>query len=160
MPGRTVRHGRPRRRDRSGDDLRHHRDSRGGSAQQGVGSALDDFSCEVSGASGIAVIGSILTAASSTHANVSGLSNQIATQVKSSYAIASQLAGPIPDRANTAFLSAMQTSLLTEPGLAPVAAVRVVALLAGRTQQVSAPELEDTPVVAAADPVPGSAETG
>jgi MFS family permease len=51
-------------------------------AQQGVGSALNDLSREVGGAIGIAVFGSILAAAYSSHVNVSGLSSQIATQVK------------------------------------------------------------------------------
>jgi len=51
-------------------------------AQQGVGSALNDLSREVGGATGIAVIGSILTSTYASHVNVTGLSSQVATQVR------------------------------------------------------------------------------
>jgi hypothetical protein len=64
-------------------------------AQQGVGSALNELSREVGGAIGIAMIGSILAATYSSHVNVSGLSSQIANQVKSSYAIATKMTAPI-----------------------------------------------------------------
>jgi MFS family permease len=107
-------------------------------AQQGVGSALNDLSREVGGAIGIAVIGSIFTATYSSSVNVSGLSSQIAGQVKSSYAIASTMAAPIPDRVNDAFVSAMHVSLLTAAGAAVLAAIGVVVLLAGRSPQASA----------------------
>jgi MFS family permease len=120
-------------------------------AQQGVGSALNDLSREVGGAIGVAVIGSILAATYSSHVNVSGLSSQVAGQVKSSYAIASRMAAPIPDRVNTAFVSAMHISLLTAAAAALLAAVGVVVLLAGRTRPASAPESE-TNVAAVARP--------
>jgi MFS family permease len=76
-------------------------------AQQGVGSALNDLSREVGGAIGIAVIGSILAATYTSHVNVTGLSSQVAAQVKSSYAMASKMAPPIPEQANAAFVSGM-----------------------------------------------------
>lgn len=98
-------------------------------AEQGVGSALNDLSREVGGAIGIAVIGSILAATYTSHVNVTGLASQLAAQVKSSYAIASKMAAPIPGRANAAFVSAMHISLLAAAGAALLAAVTVSVLL-------------------------------
>ena len=60
-------------------------------AQQGVGSALNDLSREVGGATGIAVIGSILTSTYSSHVDVNGLPSQVAAEVKGSYAVAAHL---------------------------------------------------------------------
>ena len=94
-------------------------------AQQGVGSALNDLSRELGGAIGIAVIGSILAASYRTHVNVAGLSAQVADKVKSSFAVASHLPAPIPDRAHAAFVSAMHVSLLAAAGVALVAAFGV-----------------------------------
>jgi EmrB/QacA subfamily drug resistance transporter len=99
-------------------------------AQQGVGSALNDLSRELGGALGIAVIGSILAATYTSHVNLSGLPSRIAAQVKQSYALATQLPAPIPDRAHTAFVTAMHIALLTAAGAALIAAVGVVLLLA------------------------------
>ena len=94
-------------------------------AQQGVGSALNDLSRELGGAIGIAVIGSILAASYRTHVNVAGLSAHVADKVKSSFAVASHLPAPIPDRAHAAFVSAMHVSLLAAAGVALVAAFGV-----------------------------------
>jgi EmrB/QacA subfamily drug resistance transporter len=99
-------------------------------SQQGVGSAMNDLSREVGGAIGIAVLGSILAATYSSHVNLAGLSGQVAAQVKGSYAIASSLAPPIPDRAHSAFVAGMHVALLTASGAALVAAAGVVILLA------------------------------
>ena len=101
-------------------------------ARQGVGSALNDLSREVGGAIGIAVIGSILTSTYSSHVNVTGLSGQVAGKVKGSFAIAAHLPAPIPDRAHTAFVTAMNIALLTAAGAAILAAVGVVVLLRSR----------------------------
>jgi len=98
-------------------------------ARQGVGSALNDLSREVGGALGIAVIGSMLTSTYSNRVNVAGLSGQVAAKVKGSFAIAAHLPAPIPDRAHTAFVSAMNIALLTAAGAAILAAVGVVLLL-------------------------------
>jgi MFS family permease len=103
-------------------------------SRQGVGSALNDLSREVGGAIGIAVIGSILTSTYSSHVNVSGLSGQVAAKVKGSFAIAAHLPAPIPDRAHTAFVTAMNIALLTAAGAAILAAVGVVLLLSKRRQ--------------------------
>lgn len=106
-------------------------------AQQGVGSAINDLSREVGGALGIAVIGSILTALYSSHVNLAGLPGAIAAKVKGSYAVASMLPAPVPDRAHEAFVSAMHVALLTASGAALVAAAGVAILLRGRSPERS-----------------------
>lgn len=127
-------------------------------AQQGVGSALNDLSREVGGAIGVAVIGSILVSTYASDVNVSGLSSQVAAQVKNSYAAATQLPAPIPGRADAAFVSAMHVCLLTAAGAALMAAIGVVILLAGRSQKAPASGRGDVPAAAAAAPSPRSAE--
>jgi EmrB/QacA subfamily drug resistance transporter len=104
-------------------------------AQQGVGSALNDLTREVGGAIGIAVIGSILTSTYSSHVNLAGLPSAIATKVKTSYAIASQLGSAISSRADTAFVSAMHTALLTAAGVAALAAVVAAILIVLRSRR-------------------------
>jgi EmrB/QacA subfamily drug resistance transporter len=106
-------------------------------AQQGVGSAINDLSREVGGALGIAVIGSILTALYSAHVNLAGLPGAIAAKVKGSYAIASMLPAPVPDRAHEAFVSAMHVALLTASGAALLAAAGVIILLRGESSERS-----------------------
>jgi MFS family permease len=123
-------------------------------AQQGVGSALNDLSREVGGAIGIAVIGSILTAVYSSVVNLSGLSSQVAGQVKSSYALATRLPPPIPDRAHTGFVSAMHIALLTASGAALLAAVGVLILLPRHRQPVPAYEPEASSAGADAESLP------
>jgi hypothetical protein len=81
---------------------------------------------EVGGAIGIAVIGSIRSAVYSTRVDTGGLSPETAGKVKSSFAVAAQLAPPIPDHAQTAFIDAMKISSLSAAGAALAA---VVALL-------------------------------
>jgi hypothetical protein len=102
-------------------------------AQQGIGSALNDLSREVGGAIGIAVIGSILTSTYSSHVNLTGLPTAIASKVKASYAVASQLGSTVSSRADTAFVSAMHIALLTAAGVAALAAIGDVILLARRS---------------------------
>jgi EmrB/QacA subfamily drug resistance transporter len=125
-------------------------------SQQGVGSALNDLSREVGGAIGIAVIGSVLTSTYSSHVDVAGLSSQIASKVNASYAVASQLGGPISDRAHAAFVSGMNVALLAAAATALIAAVVALTLLARRPRTAPAPVREDTPAVtgaaAAAEP--------
>lgn len=121
-------------------------------AQQGVGSALNDLSREVGGAIGIAVIGSILAATYTSHVNVSGLSSTVAAQVKNSYATATKLPAPIPDRANTAFVTAMHVCLLTAAGAALLAAIGVVITLTGRSRKSPARQVKDTSVATAVGP--------
>jgi MFS family permease len=111
-------------------------------AQQGVGSALNDLSREVGGATGIAVIGSILTSAYTSRVNLSGLPSKIASEVKKSYAAASRLGAQAADRAHTAFVTAMHIALLTGAGAVLLAAAATVALLARRPQPASTHQSE------------------
>jgi len=101
-------------------------------ARQGVGSALNDLSREVGGAIGIAVVGSILTSTYASHVDVAGLSGRVAAKVKGSFAVAAHLPAPIPDRAHSAFVTAMNIALLTAVGAAIVGAVGVVLVLRNR----------------------------
>jgi len=110
------------------------------SAQQGVGSALNDLSREVGGATGIAVIGSILTSTYTSQVNLSGLPNKIASEVKKSYAAASRLGTQASDRAHTAFVSAMHIALLTGAGAVLLAAAATLILLARRPKTASTHE--------------------
>ena len=107
-------------------------------AQQGVGSALNDLSREVGGALGIAVIGSILTAAYRSNLDIAGLPARVAAKAKGSFAIATHLPAPSPHRANDAFVTAMHVSLLVAAGVALVAAIGIALLLA---RSSTAPEL-------------------
>ncbi len=109
-------------------------------SQQGVGSALNDLSREVGGATGIAVIGSILTSTYASHVNVTGLSNRVAAEVKASYAAASRFGAGVSDHAHAAFVTAMHVALLTGAGAALMAALATVILLARRPQQASGDE--------------------
>ena len=70
---------------------------------------------------------------------MTGLSGQIAAKVKGSFAIAAHLPAPIPDRAHTAFVSAMNIALLTAAGAAILAAVGVVLLLSSRQRAARVP---------------------
>jgi EmrB/QacA subfamily drug resistance transporter len=123
-------------------------------AQQGIGSALNDLSREVGGATGIAVIGSILTSTYTSHVNLDGLPTRIAAEVKRSYAAASRLGTQASDRAHTAFVSAMHIALLTGAGAVLIAAIATVILLARRPHQASTSAPDDFP---AAQAIEGSA---
>jgi EmrB/QacA subfamily drug resistance transporter len=113
-------------------------------AQQGVGSALNDLSREVGGATGIAVIGSILTTTYTSHVNVTGLSNRVATEVKASYAAASRMGTDVSGRAHTAFVTAMHAALLTGAAAALAAALATLILLAQRRHGAHSDERGDT----------------
>ncbi len=104
------------------------------SAQQGVGSALNDLSREVGGAIGIAVLGSILSATYKSSVDVTGLLAQVGAKVKESFAVASHMSGPIASRASDAFVTGMHVALLTASGVALIAAVGVTLLLARRSK--------------------------
>lgn len=108
-------------------------------AQQGVGSAINDLSREVGGATGIAVIGSILTSTYTSQVDLTGLPSRIASEVKRSYAAASRLGPQASDRAHTAFVSAMHAALLTGAGAVLLAAVATVILLSRRPREASTP---------------------
>jgi MFS family permease len=116
-------------------------------AQQGVGSALNDLSREVGGAMGIAVIGSILTSIYSGRVDVTGLSHRVATEVKSSYALASHFGGAIADHAHTAFVSGMHVALLAAAGVALLAAAATLLMLA-RHQTAASPRAHESDRIA------------
>jgi EmrB/QacA subfamily drug resistance transporter len=107
-------------------------------SQQGVGSALNDLSREVGGATGIAVIGSILTSTYSSHVDLGGLPGTVAAEVRRSYAAASRFGTEVSDRAHTAFVSAMHVALLTGAGAVLAAAVATLVLLARHPRIASA----------------------
>jgi len=109
-------------------------------AQQGVGSAINDLSREIGGATGIAVIGSILTSTYAAKVNLTGFSPRVADEVKRSYAAASRLGPLASHRAHTAFVSAMHVALLTGAGAVLVAAIATVVVLAGHRQTARLPE--------------------
>jgi hypothetical protein len=102
-------------------------------AQQGVGSALNDLAREVGGAIGIAVIGSLLTATYRSHVSLAGVPARVASEVKSSFAVAAHLGGPISDHAQMAFMTAMHVALLAAAGVAIAAAIGVTLLMARRS---------------------------
>lgn len=85
------------------------------------------------------MIGSILTSTYSSRVDVAGLSGQVAAKMKGSFAIAAHLPAPIPDRAHTAFVTAMNIALLTAAGAAILAAVGVVLLLSSRHRAARVP---------------------
>ena len=107
-------------------------------AQQGVGSAINDLSREVGGATGIAVIGSILTSTYTSQVNLTGLPSRVAREVQRSYAAASHLGTQAADRAHAAFVSAMHVALLTGAGAVLLAAVATLMLLARRSSPAAA----------------------
>ena len=96
------------------------------------------------------MIGSILASTYSSHVNVAGLPSQIAAQVKTSYALGSQLGAPIAERAHTAFVSGMHAALLTAAAAALLAAIGAVVLLARRSRSAPGREYQDAAAVTAA----------
>jgi EmrB/QacA subfamily drug resistance transporter len=119
-------------------------------AQQGVGSAINDLAREVGGAIGIAVIGSVLTAAYQSRVDLTGLPSRVAHAVKGSFPLASHLSAPIAQRADAGFVSAMHIALLTAGGAALLAAIAVTLLL-GRRTGAGAVELTSGGLLSAAD---------
>jgi hypothetical protein len=99
------------------------------SAQQGVGSALNDLSRELGGAFGIAVIGSILTATYRSHLHLPGIPTAVAAKARDSFGIAAHLGGPIATRAQSAFVSGIHIGLYAASGAALAGAVIVGVLL-------------------------------
>ncbi len=100
-------------------------------AKQGVGSAMNDLARELGGALGIAVLGSIVQSTYRSNLDLTGLSDPVAQQARSSLALASRLGPAVTDHAQVAFADGMQSALLYAAGTVAVAAV-VVAVLLGR----------------------------
>jgi EmrB/QacA subfamily drug resistance transporter len=101
-------------------------------AEQGVGSALNDLSRETGGALGIAVLGSVLTAAYHSHLQLPGLPAQVAEQARRSFAVAARIGGPTAMHANAAFIDGLHLALTFAAGAAGLAAILVALLLAPR----------------------------
>lgn len=116
---------------------------------QNVGSAMNDLARELGGALGIAVLGSLLSAAYRDHLSLPGLPQQVADAARSSLAAAHAIGGPVSGRATAAFVDGMHLALLSAAAAAVLAAVAVAALLR------SAPGPE---APAEDDGVPGTAD--
>ena len=104
-------------------------------ARQGVGSALNDLSREVGGALGIAVIGSIVTAVYRSNLHLAGVPAGLAGRARGSFALAIHAGGPVRASAISAFVDGLHTGLLYAAGAALLAAITVVALLAGQRRR-------------------------
>lgn len=109
------------------------------SAQQGVGSALNDLSREVGGAVGIAVVGSVLAAVYRSHLELPGVPAALAERARGSVAVAAQLGPQVTDRAQSAFVTGMHAGLLCAAAAALVGAVGVVVLLGRKGHAADAP---------------------
>ncbi|MFD7791286.1 MFS transporter [Streptomyces sp. NPDC059759] len=96
---------------------------------QNVGSAMNDLARELGGALGIAVLGSLLSAAYRDHLSLPGLPDHVADAARSSLAAAHAIGGPVSDHATTAFVDGMHVALLGAAAAAVLAAVTVALLL-------------------------------
>ena len=111
-------------------------------AEQGVGSALNDLSRETGGALGIAVIGSILTAAYRSNLHLTGLPAHVVEQARNSLALAARIGGPTTVHAHRAFVDGLNLGLIFAAGSAALAAILVAMLLAPSRVRLS---VEDQP---------------
>jgi EmrB/QacA subfamily drug resistance transporter len=98
-------------------------------ALQSVGSAMNDLARELGGALGIAVLGSVLSAAYRSHLPLPGMPPQAAEAARSSLAAATAIGGPVVARAQSAFAAGLHAALLGAAGVAVAAAVAVALLL-------------------------------
>jgi len=98
-------------------------------AQQGVGSALNDLSREVGGALGIAVVGSIVTAVYRANLHLTGVPAAAAGKARGSFALAIHAGGLVKASASSAFVDGIHTGLLYAAGAALLAAIMVAVLL-------------------------------
>jgi MFS family permease len=98
-------------------------------SRQGVGSALNDLSREVGGAVGIALLGSILTAAYQSHLHLKNVPAAAVDRARSSLALAEHLGGTVAAHANGAFVEGMRAALMTGAGIAAAAAFTVAVVL-------------------------------
>ncbi|MFJ7146988.1 MFS transporter [Streptomyces sp. NPDC100445] len=96
---------------------------------QSVGSAMNDLSRELGGALGIAVLGSMLSAAYRSHLHLGRTPEPVAQAARSSLAAAHGIGGPVAEQARLAFIDAMHIALLGGAVAAALAAVIVTALL-------------------------------
>ncbi|UXY30699.1 MFS transporter [Streptomyces sp. HUAS TT20] len=105
---------------------------------QNVGSAVNDLARELGGALGIAVLGSLLTAAYRNDLHLTGVPPQVAEAAESSLAGAAAAGGTVLHQAQAAFTTGLHIALLGAAITAVVTAVAVAVLLrrspVGRTQ--------------------------
>jgi EmrB/QacA subfamily drug resistance transporter len=120
--------------------------------QSGVGSAVNDTIQEFGGSLGVAVIGSIVSAAYRTHMHAAHLSvavlHHASSSIGAAYVTAAHvphLSGPILTAAHNAFTSAMTTGFTVAGGVAAIAALGLSFALPRRT----APAVESFPGPAA-----------
>jgi hypothetical protein len=117
------------------------------SAQQGVGSALNDLSRELGGALGIAVLGSVLAATYRGRLHLPGVPAAVAAQARDSVALASRIGGPVSASAHTAFMSGMHLALYGAAVAAALAAGVVTALLRPQGAATAEPESQSRAAV-------------
>jgi MFS family permease len=98
-------------------------------SQQGVASAMNDLAREVGGALGIAVIGSVLTAAYRDNLALPGLPAALADKARESLAVAAHIGGPVAGSAHAAFVDGLHLALLVGAAAALLAAIVVGVLL-------------------------------
>jgi MFS family permease len=98
-------------------------------SQHGVGSALNDLSREVGGTLGTAVIGSVFTAVYGSSLSLRGVPGPLASEARSSFAVAIGAGGPLAVQAKEAFMDGIHAGLLYAAGAAVVAAISVAVLL-------------------------------
>ncbi len=110
---------------------------------QNVGSAMNDLARELGGALGIAVLGSLLSAAYRSHLSLPGAPERVTDIARSSLAAASAIGGPVADHARTAFMDGMQLALLGAAFAAGAAAVAVAVLLGRAGAEPGEPVAED-----------------
>ncbi|MFD9588971.1 MFS transporter [Streptomyces sp. NPDC059980] len=118
---------------------------------QNVGSAMNDLARELGGALGIAVLGSLLSAAYRDHLSLPGLPDHVADAARSSLAAAHAIGGPVSDHATTAFVDGMHVALLGAAAAAVLAAVTVALLLRSAPLQKPFDDDEVTDVTGPAD---------
>ncbi|HLI01544.1 MAG TPA: MFS transporter, partial [Acidimicrobiales bacterium] len=111
-------------------------------AQAGVGSAVNDTVREIGGSLGVAVVGSLVSAAYRSHVVVTGLPAGAASAVRGSIAAADRVAagagasGPaIAAHAHQAFTSAMGTGFHVAAAVGLAGALVVAVALPGRTRE-------------------------
>lgn len=127
-------------------------------SRQGVGSAINDLSREVGGAVGIAVLASILAATYQSHLRLPHLPAALASQARSSVAVAAHLGGAVTAQSHTAFTDGMHLALLIAAGIAAVAAIAVATLLR-RTSTATTSSSPSSPPTRSA-PAGGNSATG
>ena len=114
---------------------------------QNVGSAMNDLSRELGGALGIAVLGSLLSAAYRSHLTLPNMPPHVTDLARSSLAAASTLGGPVADQARSAFIDGFQLALTAAAASVVLAAIAVALLLrhAAPEQVQEMPSAEPAP---------------